>query len=449
VARLCSSIGKEPNDRPALGSAPSGVFLMRVCIHRGAREIGGSCVEVVIDQFRLILDLGRPLEPERDDGTRLSLFRELAWPPAAARNGSVSGVVVSHGHVDHWGLVPLIDKEIPIICGEGTARTLHAASLFTPGYGVDFRPRWLLNDREPIQVGAFTLTPYLTDHSAFDAYMVLVEAGGRRLLYSGDLRAHGRKSKLFDRFVAAPPADVDAMILEGTHVRQPGPIPQAGMASELDVENRCAELFHETLGMVLACYSPLNVDRLVSLYKAARRSGRIFVMDLYAATVMRATRSKALPQAHWDGVRVFVPQSQRARVKRERKFALTVAVRDQRIYPEELRADPGQFVMTCRASMLPDLRAARCLDAAAGVWSLWPGYLQMPAGVEFEAQLMADGIDLHQIHASGHATVTDLQRLAVAVNPRALVPIHTQAQHRFAELFANVHEHDDGEWWDV
>lgn len=69
------------------------------------------------------------------------------------------------------------------------------------------------------------------------------------------------------------------------------------MASESEVEDCCVELFRQTPGIVLACCSPLDVDRLVSLYKAARRSGRIFVMDLYAATVMRATRRKTLPQA--------------------------------------------------------------------------------------------------------------------------------------------------------
>ena len=206
---------------------------MRVCIHRGAREIGGSCVEGEHGRFRLILELGRPLQSALDDGTGLPLLRELAWPQVSVSNGWLSGGVGLHGHVDHWGLVPLIDKEIPIVRSDGTARTLHVASFFTPDERVDFRPRWLLNDREPIEVGPFRLTPYLMDHSAFDAYMVLVEAGGRRLLYSRDVRAHGRKGKLFERFVASPPADVDAMLLEGTHVRETGQSATAGITGFL------------------------------------------------------------------------------------------------------------------------------------------------------------------------------------------------------------------------
>ena len=34
----------------------------RVKIHRGAREVGGSCIELEAAGRRLVLDLGRPLD---------------------------------------------------------------------------------------------------------------------------------------------------------------------------------------------------------------------------------------------------------------------------------------------------------------------------------------------------------------------------------------------------
>jgi ribonuclease J len=132
------------------------------------------------------------------------------------------------------------------------------------------------------------------DHSAFDAYALLVEAGGDRLLYSGDIRAHGRKSRLFERFVAQPPRDVDTLLLEGTHVRD-GEALAAGL-SEREVEDRCLEVLRETSGMVLACYSPQNIDRVVTMFRAAKRSGRRLVLDLYAAEVAGATgRADTIP----------------------------------------------------------------------------------------------------------------------------------------------------------
>ena len=40
---------------------------MHICIHRGAQEIGGSCVELESQGQRLILDLGLPLDAEKND----------------------------------------------------------------------------------------------------------------------------------------------------------------------------------------------------------------------------------------------------------------------------------------------------------------------------------------------------------------------------------------------
>ena len=59
------------------------------------------------------------------------------------------------------------------------------------------------------------MTPLLTDHSAFDAYMLLVDVDGRRILYSGDFRRHGRKGSLVDRLMADPPPHIDVLLLEG------------------------------------------------------------------------------------------------------------------------------------------------------------------------------------------------------------------------------------------
>ena len=62
---------------------------------------------------------------------------------------------------------------------------------------------------------------------------------------------------------------VDVLLLEGTHVRPASAAPPTGL-SEQDVEDRCTELFRNTPGRVLAAYSPQNVDRMITMYRAAR-----------------------------------------------------------------------------------------------------------------------------------------------------------------------------------
>ena len=47
-------------------------------------------------------------------------------------------------------------------------------------------------------------------------------------------------------------------------------------------------------------------------------------------------------------------------------------------------------------------------------------------------------------HTSGHAPVEDLQRLAAALKPRTLVPIHTEDADSFRKTFENVMTLKDG-----
>jgi len=71
-------------------------------------------------------------------------------------------------------------------------------------------------DGMSISLGPFIITPYLVDHSAYDAYAIQIEADGKKLFYSGDFRGHGRKRKLLDRLVAHPPVKIDTLLMEGT-----------------------------------------------------------------------------------------------------------------------------------------------------------------------------------------------------------------------------------------
>lgn len=219
--------------------------------------------------------------------------------------------------------------------------------------------------------------------------------------------------------------------------------------SEADVEAECTALARKADGMLLVAYSAQNIDRLVTLYRAALQSDRDLVMDLYTAGIAAATGRSTIPQAGWDRVRVFVPQSQRIRVKRAGAFERVQDIRASRIYPEELAAAAGRAVMTFRASMTADLERAHCLAGAHAVWSMWAGYLDSESGRTLTAWLARHDVPLTLCHASGHATVEDLQRLAGPVGATKVVPIHTDAPERFAGLFDNVTLHSDGEWWAV
>ena len=88
------------------------------------------------------------------------------------------------------------------------------------------------------------------------------------------------------------------------------------------------------------------------------------------------------------------------------------------------------------------------------IYSQWLGYLDgTHAGYVGSDQIAAyrsdPAINFVYAHTSGHAPVADLQRLASALNPRKLVPIHTEHGEDFSHIFANVVRLNDGEVFDL
>src|SRR6202035_2562552 len=119
---------------------------------------------------------------------------------------------------------------------------------------------------------------------------------------------------------------------------------------------------------------------LVTMFRAAKQSGRKLVIDLYAAAITQATGNARIPQADWDDVLVYVPLSQRIRVKESREFNRTASVGPHRVFPKELAGLATKLVMTFRASMARELEQSGCLAHAQCIWSLWPGYLDNLSG---------------------------------------------------------------------
>ena len=83
------------------------------------------------------------------------------------------------------------------------------------------------------------------------------------------------------------------------------------------------------------------------------------------------------------------------------------------------------------------------------IYSLWSGYLKDDRQKGFLEWLKKHDIPLTECHTSGHAPVADLQRLAKAIAPKMLVPVHSSEPGRFKEFFENVQVKEDRQWWEV
>lgn len=408
---------------------------MRITVHKGTREIGGTCIELSHASSSVLLDVGLPLDKDS--------------VPADVKSLHPNAVLISHPHQDHFGLIESIDESIPIYCGELSRELMDTARLFTGRKPLNNTFRYF-RAWEPFTIEEFQITPYLVDHSASDAYAFLVEAGSTRVFYSGDFRAHGRKSVLFDTMISNPPRDIDLLFMEGTMLRRSN----SDFEDETDVESAIARTISCQENITFLICASQNIDRLVSAFKACNDNGKTLVIDVYTAWVLEKLKlvSSHVPNLSWGPVRVYVSHSQsevlQANRKRFGSFVKDVFDNESRVLPEELHARPADFLYVAKLSSFQIIRKHMVSGKVNIIYSQWLGYLDeehwTTYGARETAALRTDpNVNFIYAHTSGHAVVEDLERFASAINPRRLVPIHTEHRDDFREHFENVLELDD------
>ena len=202
--------------------------------------------------------------------------------------------------------------------------------------------------------------------------------------------------------------------------------------------------------------------------KAGKPKSDAFQVRKPSAELLDAVRSRVRPELE----RINEPKKKAQRHEEMAKLAATlveelvvegtvtaqdVAVafevidryRSKRIFPKQLAAVASHSVMLFRPSMAAELERAGCLSGARLIYSLWEGYLKEDRLNRFRMWRDRLRIPLTHIHTSGHASVADLKRLAQAIHPKRVVPIHSAQPGRYAELFERVDLKHDGKWWEV
>ena len=432
---------------------------MTFTIHRGAAEIGGSCVEVCSASTRVIIDLGMPLmnaDGSSFDSAKIKelstedLRKEKILPDIPVLYGSAddrkTAILISHAHLDHYGLISFVDGKIPIFLGKATHKLIELSVVFTGKGKIPENPHYF-ETYTPFAFGDMEITPYLMDHSAFDAYAFLVRAEGKSLLYTGDFRAHGRKDKFFYKFLHIAPKNVDWLLMEGTSLSRKKQRPQ----SEKELETRFVKTFKETSGINLLFVSGQNIDRLVTVFRSCRRCGKLFVIDFYVATVLSELAALGYviphPSPSFPEVRVFFPSLLRGKMEKHNRKDLIERFKEYEITPEEINEKAHSIVMNIRQSMTREINQVRNLTGGTVVYSMWEGYKENPTTEKFLASLTDRGTTIKSIHTSGHADFYTMRKLLSAIAPLEVIPIHTIEGEKYKDIFPeiNVKQVNNGE----
>ena len=396
---------------------------MQITIHRGLNQIGGNVVEIATAKTKILLDAGLELESmeetecERTESPELDFNRLLS-------ECDYSAVFVSHYHADHVGLLKGAVKLPPVYMGKMAYKLFKATEEYKK-QNVNFTPSGYLQNKVPVVIGDITVTPVLADHSAFDAYSFIIEADGKTVVYSGDFRGSGRKS--YNRYLQSLPQNVDAVICEGTNAGK-----DAVNVREDKLESEMFNAMAEAK-QVFVMMSALNIDRIVTVFKVAKRAKRIMLQDVYMSLVTDICGKNIPNPRTFKDVYAFTSKGM-DNGQYQKYFA---KYGDKKI--GEKRIARENFVMCVRSSFKSYLQALNNIKPMTGsvlIYSMWDGYKQQQSTQEFLDLAESLGIKVIDIHTSGHADRNDLQKFLARLNPQHIIPIHTVDTDWFIESYS-------------
>ncbi len=414
--------------------------VINLIIHRGTHQIGGSCIEISTKRSRIILDVGQEL-PSFDDASKKY---EIKLPNIQGLYNEddikTDAILVTHGHGDHIGLLKHANPNIPVYIGKKSYEIFDTTAKFTGSSIIANSFNYLISG-QTIQIGDFLITPYLVDHSGFDAYAFVIQAEGKCIVYTGDFRDHGRKKKATDFFIATIPKDVDVLLIEGTMMSRIS----EDIKTEKDIENEAYELMRANSTPVFVMQSSTNIDRIVSMYRAAMRSERLFIMDIFIAHIVSKLNNSIPKPGKCKNIRVFYPYYLTQKMFKDLEGAkLMNQFSKYKIKREEI-SNLKDYCMLIRDSMISDLQHINNINHSVFIYSMWNGYKNLEKNKTLLNYAQTKKMRIVDLHTSGHADIRTLQRTIDSIQPKMVIPIHTENPGLFTQKYRNTLVVNDGE----
>lgn len=434
-----------------------------------------------------------------------SLYRaDLEYPGVWDRFSShplyrkieVMGVLLSHAHFDHCGHFSYLHEEVPVITGltsalickalqdTGGGSRLQEICYTTPRELKDgllqasnyrktpFKQRrfrimgtgdisenacsfWERVDNSraleccaleacgiETEIGSLTVRFWPVDHSIPGAGAFGIKTSAGWIIYTGDLRLHGKNAGLTRRFFEeAAKLKPLALICEGTHPGTQKPI------TEGEVAANCFDVVAKAEGLVIADFGPRNVERLLSFLDIARNTGRRLVLtakDIYLLEALAAAGEEGVPDPHRDE-HIMLYQRPKAQRKKWEDALLDRFDPAKMVKVEDVKKDPGSYIL-CFSYY--DFHAFLDIQPEGGTYIYssseaydeemlidhqriknWLDYF----GFELYGTLGRDR-ERSGFHASGHIHGPGIEEMVETIKPYMLIPVHTQDGEFFSRF---------------
>ena len=390
---------------------------------------------------------------------------------------NVDAVLVSHAHQDHYGYVGLLEKEIPIITSPTSLALIKGISdssfgslgtsvvtdnkrdtrkdkgdlVLARGKSTIRRPlistekitnpdfiKFLNGPNNPKvpNLGSDSLDiaikPFYVDHSIYGASAYILE-GEKTIAYSGDLRFHGKHRKSSEKFVKAAKG-VDLLIIEGTRVTG-----EDIFDSEVNVQFNCEKAAKYTReGLVIADFTSRNIERLEIFKEIANKIDRQLIITKKDAYLLYCL-GLADGIDRLAGVKIF--NEYKGTDYWWEKLIMSKLKPDSLIDANSISKNLEQYILCFsffNMNKLLDIKP----ESGSYIYSSFEAFR---SEMEFDFIRLNSWLSTFNLrpwgfkveannelkftkgfHASGHLSISDLEFVISEINPKWIIPVHTE-----------------------
>lgn len=386
----------------------------------GLDQIGMNITAIEYEDTIVVIDCGLAF-PEED-----MLGIDLVIPDVSylkENADKVKGLVVTHGHEDHIGAIPYIEKELNM--------PIYATKLTMGLIDNKLREHDLLNNvkrkvvkhGQTINLGCFRIEFIRSNHSIADSSGLAIYTPAGILVHTGDFKVDftpvfGETIDL-QRYAELGKKGVLALMADSTNAERPGFTP-----SEKTVGRTFDSLFaeHRNSRLIIATFAS-NVDRVQQIINSADKYGRKVVVEGRSMVNVINTASEL-------GF-IHIPDN------------TLIGIEQMKNYPDE------QIVLITTGSQGENMAALSRIaanihnkisikpgDTVILSSSPIPGNEKAVNKIINELAMKGARVIFQDTHVSGHACQEELKLIYALTKPQYAIPVHGEYRHlkRHAEL---------------
>jgi ribonuclease J len=386
----------------------------------GLEQIGMNITAIEYEDTIVVIDCGLAFPEEDMLGIDL-VIPDITYLKENAEK--VKGLVVTHGHEDHIGAIPYIEKELNI--------PVYATKLTMGLIDNKLREHNLLNNvkrkvvkhGQTINLGCFRIEFIRSNHSIADSSGLAIYTPAGILVHTGDFKVDftpvfGETIDL-QRYAELGKKGVLALMADSTNVERPGFTP-----SEKKVGRTFDMLFSENRNsrLIIATFAS-NVDRVQQIINSADKYGRKVVIEGRSMVNVINTASEL-------GF-IQIPDN------------TLIGIEQMKSYPDE------QIVLITTGSQGENMAALSRIaanihnkisikpgDTVILSSSPIPGNEKAINKIINELEMKGAKVIFQDTHVSGHACQEELKLIYALTKPQYAIPVHGEYRHlkRHSEL---------------